>query len=588
MEQCRDSSSPQEKLKKHLGCQKELLEDGLMKDCSLTSDLPEGNACTISQNISAIKRKQIIHKPPQKKKEFATVESLPKVKKTICKGRSPTCKHNSQTIKSSQTLDQELISNERVSEPLWSSRARDLSQRLWLPTATDCVGSLSNYSNGSFTSMESNSWFSMKVWSPQGKQSLPKTSLPSSMFSIVESMVKESTKRSLKTRTNNLRKRSQKPIANCARKIRLFPNNEDASRLRQWFGCCRKTYNMALGAIVDDPNINISLPDLRKQFVNANAIPDDMKYLLDTPKQVRDGALDDLVTAYKSNFTKKKKDPNHQFKINFRSKKETQSIVIQHTDIKMIKQDQCMKMYPTFLTNVIKYKLRLRDMTNQKQLDTVDYTSRLIMDKLGRFYLCVPYHAIARDNQTSGWVAMDPGVRTFQTLYCPTNNVAYKIGDKDMARIFRLCMYLDKIKNKKASVRLQKKIKNLVNEVHWKTINFLIKNFQNVLLPSFEVSNMVKRGERKISKENVRKMLTWSHYTFKRRLLTRTERETTNVYIVGEEYTTKTCTSCMTVNNKVGGNKVFKCSNCGLKIDRDLSGARNIFLRNIELAASGS
>ncbi len=52
-----------------------------------------------------------------------------------------------------------------------------------------------------------------------------------------------------------------------------------------------------------------------------------------------------------------------------------------------------------------------------------------------------------------------------------------------------------------------------------------------------------------------------------------------NVVVVDEAYTSKTCGSCGELNNKLGGNKVFKCNHCGLIADRDLHAARNILLR---------
>ena len=51
-----------------------------------------------------------------------------------------------------------------------------------------------------------------------------------------------------------------------------------------------------------------------------------------------------------------------------------------------------------------------------------------------------------------------------------------------------------------------------------------------------------------------------------------------------ESYTSKTCGYCGVVNDKLGGNKLFKCkaSNCQNKFlssDRDIHAARNILLR---------
>jgi putative transposase len=47
---------------------------------------------------------------------------------------------------------------------------------------------------------------------------------------------------------------------------------------------------------------------------------------------------------------------------------------------------------------------------------------------------------------------------------------------------------------------------------------------------------------------------------------------------VTEEYTSKTCTKCGRINQKLGGSKVFRCG-CGMVLDRDFNGARNILLK---------
>jgi putative transposase len=52
------------------------------------------------------------------------------------------------------------------------------------------------------------------------------------------------------------------------------------------------------------------------------------------------------------------------------------------------------------------------------------------------------------------------------------------------------------------------------------------------------------------------------------------------VVIVDESYTSKTCTRCGWVHQKLGGNKVFKCQRCALVINRDYNGARNVLLKN--------
>ena len=53
--------------------------------------------------------------------------------------------------------------------------------------------------------------------------------------------------------------------------------------------------------------------------------------------------------------------------------------------------------------------------------------------------------------------------------------------------------------------------------------------------------------------------------------------------ICTEEYTSKTCSKCGEINEKLGGKKIFKCEKCQLQIDRDFNGAINILLKNSEM-----
>ena len=55
------------------------------------------------------------------------------------------------------------------------------------------------------------------------------------------------------------------------------------------------------------------------------------------------------------------------------------------------------------------------------------------------------------------------------------------------------------------------KIRNKVDEIHWKTINYLTNNYKNILLPPFETQQMTKNLHRKTNRE----MMFWSHYKFK-------------------------------------------------------------------------
>jgi hypothetical protein len=214
------------------------------KDCiGLTSLSPKKT--TIATN----KRKKPLATPTT-----VTAEFPPQVRKRTSKDKCNTCETNSQTTQSLQTCNLESTLNANTSEPYWTCRAKDLSKKLWLPTVKGLVDSLSNCSNGSFSSMEHGSWFSIKSWKTQATSS-PKTSSQSLMFSVVESMGKENTKaKNAKNPANPLTLTKPKnPQPTRVRMLRLDPDPVDSKILKQWFGNTRVTYNWALGCVKEKP-----------------------------------------------------------------------------------------------------------------------------------------------------------------------------------------------------------------------------------------------------------------------------------------------------------------------------------------------
>ena len=101
---------------------------------------------------------------------------------------------------------------------------------------------------------------------------------------------------------------------------------------------------------------------------------------------------------------------------------------------------------------------------------------------------------IQAPQSTLGVVALDPGVRTFQTTF-NLNSIVTEWGKGDYTRIGRLCHAYDKLQSKWSQVTHNKRYK--------------------------------------------------SHYRFKERLLYKSrEFPWCHVYIVNEVYTSKTCTHC--------------------------------------------
>jgi len=109
----------------------------------------------------------------------------------------------------------------------------------------------------------------------------------------------------------------------------------------------------------------------------------------------------------------------------------------------------------------------------------------------------------------------------------------------------------------------------LVKELHHKTARFQVENFDVILLPSFESSQMVGQSRRKIRSKTVRQLLTLSHYQFKKHLEWKA-REKGKIVLsdINEAYTSKTVSWTGEIV-KLGGSRIIKSKVDGRVMNRD-------------------
>ena len=187
-----------------------------------------------------------------------------------------------------------------------------------------------------------------------------------------------------------------------------------------------------------------------------------------------------------------------------------------------------------------------------------------------------------------------PGVRSFLTFFSEADCEADcgTVGYQAFGRIQRLCQHLDRLisrtdqeKNRKkrrnmrkAQARMRQKIINLVDELHWQCARWLTSNYRVILLPKFETQSMTRRGERQIQSKTARMMLSFQHYRFKKRLQWKAWQRGSLVLEVNEAYTSRTRSWDGRVDEKLGGSRTIR-DESGFIMDRDINGARGIFLR---------
>ena len=211
--------------------------------------------------------------------------------------------------------------------------------------------------------------------------------------------------------------------------------------------------------------------------------------------------------------------------------------------------------------------------------------------RYGQYHLVVPYDEKPppeRENQVRV-VALDPGVRSFLTWYCAGS--VGKIGEGAFFRIQRLCERLDELLSRaqksrarrrrnmrRAAGRMRVRIENLIRELHRQAARFLVDSFDVILLPTFETSEMVERGRRRIRSKTVRNLLSLAHYRYWMFLRHKAHEAGVAVISVNEAYTTKTVSWTGELLEDVAGASVIVGGD-GERMDRDYNGARGIYLR---------
>ena len=155
-----------------------------------------------------------------------------------------------------------------------------------------------------------------------------------------------------------------------------------------------------------------------------------------------------------------------------------------------------------------------------------------------------------------------------QRLY----DVQSYIDGADRASIICYC----RVSSSKQRDDLERQV-SFMRSVYPEVAKFLTDNFDVILLPTFEVSEMVVKNSRKIRSKSVRQMLNWSHYRFKEFLKHKAFETGKRVIDCCEAYTSKTVSWTGELVQNLGGKKVIKSQFDNKAMDRDRSGRTGNF-----------
>lgn len=210
------------------------------------------------------------------------------------------------------------------------------------------------------------------------------------------------------------------------------------------------------------------------------------------------------------------------------------------------------------------------------------------------------------------YISLDPGLRTFCTGI--SENRVIEIGDnlikKTLPYVNKL-MTLDKesadhakvtkdlvmsvnerktdIKKRKSRSKirnfLEMKLENIMDDLHWKSINYLTTNYNNLLIGNMGLQGIVAKTTSKLRPKYKLIAHRMCIGKYRSRLEWRCKLNNVKYKMVDERYTSKMCSRCGFLKEDLGSKKIFDCNSCQVILDRDVNGARNIYLKTFMLGS---
>jgi len=312
---------------------------------------------------------------------------------------------------------------------------------------------------------------------------------------------------------------------------------------------------------------------------------------LNTPKGVREGAVDKCCNAYKENLNRFRKGQIKHFEMKFKKKKNPKkSITVPKSFIKI--ENNRIIVAPNFLGEE-GFEIGKKTLKSNKNI-TINHDCE-ILKQYNTYWLTIPIDIEPKkEYKFEKYCGIDPGVRTFLTVF---SNKYVKEYNYKKNLLNKLNTQIDSLKEKriskkylnnqeqrttnrirkKAFLKREERKENLVNELHWKSINNLLSKYDVLFYGDIKSHNISKNSRNKSLNRNFNDL---KFYKFKLRLQYKASCLNKKVVLVNEAYTSKTCSSCGNIY-KIEASKIYSCSMCNNISGRDVNAAKNILMKGL-------
>ena len=418
---------------------------------------------------------------------------------------------------------------------------------------------------------------------------------------------------------NDIKLTKTKQITNSI-KIEMILNNNQKNIIDKWFNSYTQMYNETLRYIKNKypylsqnvsknrlknsnhQNKNINFYDIRKNLKN---IKNELIIKSNSNKKLRiychtlDQAIKLVITNYKSAITNTNSGNFKRFNIRkWKTTRPSQSIDFEKENFNDNNKLAYNKLgYITFKFNGKIYNNLEDIIVNGKKIGKITKMVKINKNLItNKYHLIIPKDNDVLDNRHKNKgkiISLDPGLRTFMTGLSDKNAKLY--GKDSYKTIKKMLEKKYKIMNnknisskirKKNEMRINRKIFWKIEDLHWKTIKDLTSNYNNILLGDMSAKSIVRKNKCK-NKSLFTKLkdacLKMRFYQFRQRLEYKCKLNGIGYQLVNEYYTSKTCSICCHYNDKLKSEKIYECQNCGCKIDRDINGCRNIYMKSLRL-----
>jgi putative transposase len=302
---------------------------------------------------------------------------------------------------------------------------------------------------------------------------------------------------------------------------------------------------------------------------------------LGVSKSIRDNTIRNLCANYESAATNLKNGNIKFFDIKYKKKTAPiQCFKLAKNDIKM--RDGAIRINPEkFGEAHCSFKIGKRNFKKYGAC-IIENGCDFIKNQSG-YYIGLVLPTINQDNKKfENFCGVDPGVRTLLTCYGSNGVVEYNHNIKALDKLNYLIRVL-KTKRKKRTKKknlskLDKKKKNYIDDIHWKSITHLLKTNDVIFFGDIKSHGIVKNGKNKTLNRNFNDL---KFYLFKQRLEYKALLLNKKLEMVHEAYTTQGCSCCGNLWRTIGSEKVYKCSKCKSTFDRDVNSAKNILMKGL-------